>query len=189
MSTPRRSAISPTGWLRRTSPNRLSRAKQAACGHLARTCGGDAPPRDRRRRQNPQRGQSSVADAASSKFDWSVLPDLRRLIVTGVGFWHTGRIHCERRRAPRFQIPKGGTMALGLIILCGVLSLVYGGYTVTKVLAADAGSQRMQEISARGARGRAGLSEAPVHDDRRRRRRRFHPARPAARRGRWRSAS
>ena len=39
-------------------------------------------------------------------------------------------------------------MALGLIILCGVLSLVYGGYTVTKVLAADAGSQRMQEISA-----------------------------------------
>src|SRR5580692_4524449 len=39
-------------------------------------------------------------------------------------------------------------MALGLIILCGVLSLIYGGYTVGLVLASDAGSQRMQEIAA-----------------------------------------
>ena len=39
-------------------------------------------------------------------------------------------------------------MALGLIILCGALSLVYGGYTVTKLMAADRGSARMQEISA-----------------------------------------
>ncbi|MGA2484798.1 MAG: sodium-translocating pyrophosphatase [Roseiarcus sp.] len=41
-------------------------------------------------------------------------------------------------------------MALGLIliILCGALSLVYGGYTVTKLMAADSGSARMQEISA-----------------------------------------
>jgi K(+)-stimulated pyrophosphate-energized sodium pump len=39
-------------------------------------------------------------------------------------------------------------MILGLIILCGLLSLAYGGYTVSQVLAADAGSQRMQEISA-----------------------------------------
>ncbi len=39
-------------------------------------------------------------------------------------------------------------MILGLIILCGLLSLAYGGFTVSHVLAADAGSQRMQEISA-----------------------------------------
>ncbi len=39
-------------------------------------------------------------------------------------------------------------MILGLIILCGLLSLAYGGYTVVQVLGADAGSQRMQEISA-----------------------------------------
>ena len=39
-------------------------------------------------------------------------------------------------------------MALGLIILCGALSLVYGGYTVTKLMAADSGTARMQEISA-----------------------------------------
>ena len=48
---------------------------------------------------------------------------------------------------PRFRSP-GDVMALGLIILCGALSLVYGGYTVTKLMAADSGSARMQEISA-----------------------------------------
>ena len=39
-------------------------------------------------------------------------------------------------------------MLLGLIILCGLLSIVYGVYTVSSLMAADAGSQRMQEISA-----------------------------------------
>ncbi len=38
-------------------------------------------------------------------------------------------------------------MLLGLIILCGLLSIVYGVYTVISVMSADAGSQRMQEIS------------------------------------------
>src|SRR5271155_4479409 len=38
-------------------------------------------------------------------------------------------------------------MLLGLIILCGLLSIVYGVYTVSSLMAADAGSQRMQEIS------------------------------------------
>ena len=37
-------------------------------------------------------------------------------------------------------------MLLGLIILCGLLSIVYGVYTVSSLMAADAGSQRMQEI-------------------------------------------
>jgi K(+)-stimulated pyrophosphate-energized sodium pump len=44
-------------------------------------------------------------------------------------------------------------MILGLIILCGLLSLVYGGYTVSRLMAADAGSQRMQEISGAVAEG------------------------------------
>ena len=38
-------------------------------------------------------------------------------------------------------------MLMGLIILCGLLSIVYGVYTVRSVMAADPGSQRMQEIS------------------------------------------
>ncbi len=38
-------------------------------------------------------------------------------------------------------------MALGLIILSGVLALVYGGYTTSQLLAASSGSARMQEIS------------------------------------------
>ncbi len=38
-------------------------------------------------------------------------------------------------------------MLLGLIIICGLLSIVYGVYTVRSILAADAGSARMQEIS------------------------------------------
>ena len=38
-------------------------------------------------------------------------------------------------------------MLMGLIILCGLLSIVYGVYTVNSVMSADPGSQRMQEIS------------------------------------------
>jgi K(+)-stimulated pyrophosphate-energized sodium pump len=38
-------------------------------------------------------------------------------------------------------------MLLGLIIVCGLLSVVYGAYTIRSVMAADAGSPRMQEIS------------------------------------------
>jgi K(+)-stimulated pyrophosphate-energized sodium pump len=38
-------------------------------------------------------------------------------------------------------------MALALIILCGILALVYGVVTVQQVMAASAGSERMQEIS------------------------------------------
>jgi K(+)-stimulated pyrophosphate-energized sodium pump len=38
-------------------------------------------------------------------------------------------------------------MIIGLIILCGLLSVVYGWVTVNQLMAADAGTQRMQEIS------------------------------------------
>jgi K(+)-stimulated pyrophosphate-energized sodium pump len=38
-------------------------------------------------------------------------------------------------------------MLLGLIILCGLLSIVYGVYTIRSVMSADPGSPRMQEIS------------------------------------------
>ena len=40
------------------------------------------------------------------------------------------------------------SLGLGLIILCGLLSLVYGGFTVSKLMAMPAGTPRMQEISA-----------------------------------------
>jgi K(+)-stimulated pyrophosphate-energized sodium pump len=38
--------------------------------------------------------------------------------------------------------------ALGIIVLCGLLSLAYGAWATTSVMAADAGSAKMQEISA-----------------------------------------
>src|ERR1700691_3557478 len=44
-------------------------------------------------------------------------------------------------------------MLLGLIIVCGLLSIVYGVYTINSLMAADAGSQRMQEISGAVAEG------------------------------------
>ena len=44
-------------------------------------------------------------------------------------------------------------MVLGLILLSGLLALVYGGYTVSQVMSASAGTQRMQEISGAVAEG------------------------------------
>ncbi len=44
-------------------------------------------------------------------------------------------------------------MLLGLIIICGLLSIVYGVYTVSSIMSADAGSKRMQEISGAVAEG------------------------------------
>ena len=57
--------------------------------------------------------------------------------------------------------------SLWLIILGGLLSIVYGAYTVQKLMQADAGNKRMQEIAAAIARRRAGLSESPISDHRR----------------------
>src|ERR1700729_595045 len=44
-------------------------------------------------------------------------------------------------------------MLLGLIIVCGLLSIVYGVYTINSLMAADAGTARMQEISGAVAEG------------------------------------
>jgi K(+)-stimulated pyrophosphate-energized sodium pump len=44
-------------------------------------------------------------------------------------------------------------MIIGLIIVSGLLALVYGGVTVSQLMASDAGSQRMQEISGAVAEG------------------------------------
>ena len=44
-------------------------------------------------------------------------------------------------------------MLLGLIIVCGLLSLVYGVYTINSLMAADVGTARMQEISGAVAEG------------------------------------
>ena len=56
------------------------------------------------------------------------------------------------KRADRAQ-GDGTAMIIGLILLSGVLSLVYGGVTVSQLMAADAGSQKMQEISGAVAEG------------------------------------
>jgi K(+)-stimulated pyrophosphate-energized sodium pump len=44
-------------------------------------------------------------------------------------------------------------MIIALILLSGLLSLVYGGVTVSQLMASDAGSQKMQEISGAVAEG------------------------------------
>jgi K(+)-stimulated pyrophosphate-energized sodium pump len=44
-------------------------------------------------------------------------------------------------------------MSIWLIIVGGLLSVVYGGVTITKLMAADAGSPRMQEIAGAVAEG------------------------------------
>ena len=44
-------------------------------------------------------------------------------------------------------------MLLGLVILCGLLSIVYGVYTINSIMSADAGTARMQEISGAVAEG------------------------------------
>src|SRR5262245_54723619 len=49
-------------------------------------------------------------------------------------------------RTRRFQ--EGAMKALGLIIICGLLSIAYAVWAIQSVLKADAGSARMQEISA-----------------------------------------
>ena len=43
--------------------------------------------------------------------------------------------------------------ALWAIIACGALSIVYGIWAIQSVMAADAGTQRMQEIAAAIAEG------------------------------------
>ena len=53
-------------------------------------------------------------------------------------------------------------MLLGLIIVCGLLSIVYGVYTISSLMAADAGSQRMQEISAAVREGAQAYSGANI---------------------------
>ena len=80
-------------------------------------------------------------------------------------------------------------MILGLILLSGVLSLVYGGYTVSQVMAAGAGTQRMQEIAGAVREGAQAYLQPPIHHHRGRRRRRLHRARPVALVGTSRSAS
>src|SRR5262249_25724136 len=53
------------------------------------------------------------------------------------------------RRGRRRPIKPGISMtALWIIVLCGALSIVYAVWAIQSVLAADAGSARMQEISA-----------------------------------------
>src|SRR6476469_1258053 len=65
--------------------------------------------------------------------------------------------HASARRPPNQQATTRGTrlspMAIWLIIIGGLLSVVYGGVTVSQLMRADAGSARMQEIAGAIAEG------------------------------------
>ncbi len=50
--------------------------------------------------------------------------------------------------------------ALWLIVLCGALAILYAIWAIHSVLAADAGTARMQEISAAVAKARRPISSA-----------------------------
>ena len=49
---------------------------------------------------------------------------------------------------------------LWVIVGCGVLAILYGIWATSSVLAADAGSKKMQEISAAVAKARRPISSA-----------------------------
>src|SRR5258708_2706951 len=74
------------------------------------------------------------------------------MVACGLPFWHVPRrLACSAlpgRRGGRFSL-WGLLMFAGylLVIACGLLALAYGWFTSRQVLAANAGSARMQEIS------------------------------------------
>src|SRR6202012_2182952 len=71
-------------------------------------------------------------------------------------FHRTGAGHWDRRSIPNIKPPANiqdegsSTMntELLIILLCGVLALLYGGWTIRSVLSMSAGNARMQEIAA-----------------------------------------
>ena len=94
-------------------------------------------------------------------------------------FWQEAPTN-EPRESARGLATGLSRMLLGLIIVCGLLSIVYGVYTINSLMAADAGTARMQEISGAVAEGAQAYLQAPVHDHRRRRRRGVHRSRASA---------
>ena len=94
------------------------------------------------------------------------------------------RIRRSSRRAgalPGTHSSRDFMTALGVIIACGVLAIVYGIWAIWSVMKADAG-QRQNAGDRRGRpRGRAGLSQAPIRHHRHRRRRDLRDRRAAAR--------
>src|SRR5271156_5782728 len=70
-------------------------------------------------------------------------------------FWQDGaRFHQTGAQCVTQRPHRGpNAMIIGLILLSGVLSLVYGGITASQLMAADAGSPKMQEISGAVAEG------------------------------------
>ncbi len=52
---------------------------------------------------------------------------------------------------------------LWLIVLCGVLAIAYAIWATRSVMAADAGSERMQEIAAAVREGAQAYLQAAIH--------------------------
>src|ERR1700677_5029054 len=92
---------------------------------------------------------------ASSAFGRKYAAISRIRVAVLPSFWQGGARFRPTGAQRAIQRPLRGqyAMILGLILLSGVLSLVYGGYTVSQVMSAGAGTQRMQEISAAVAEG------------------------------------
>ena len=125
--------------------------------------------------QNDANSRQSVTNAAAR-------------VAGAACFWQDGRRNVAEAAAVAQRACKRAdqgsrgrnSMIIGLIVLSGLLSLVYGGVTVSQVMAAAAGSQNMQEISGAVAEGAQAYLQTPIYDHRGRRHRRLHRPRPAA---------
>jgi len=58
------------------------------------------------------------------------------------------------------------SLQLSLVLACGVIALLYGGWLVQQLLALSPGTKEMQEIASAFRRARAGLSEPSIHHGR-----------------------
>src|SRR6202021_4109298 len=75
-----------------------------------------------------------------------------RAVAAQRSFWE-GAPPTSRGRGARGPETGLSRMLLGLILVCGLLSIVYAVYTVNSLMASDAGTARMQEIAAAVAEG------------------------------------
>ena len=64
--------------------------------------------------------------------------------------------------------------AVMFALVCAIAALVYGGWSISWILAKPTGNDRMREIAAGDAAGCAGVPQPAIPDDRHRRR---HPVR------------
>src|SRR3978361_633894 len=71
-------------------------------------------------------------------------------VASVASFWHIRDTFSRGGACLACSLKKlrNSMTALGLIIACGLLAIVYGIWAITSVMSADAGNARMQEIAA-----------------------------------------